>query len=31
MIHIWEGPVESWGICVYEADKSLRTVRSAHL
>ena len=29
MIHIREGPVESWGICAYEADKSLRTVRSA--
>jgi hypothetical protein len=26
-----EGPVESWGICAYEADKSLRTVRSARL
>ena len=31
MIHIREGPVESWGICAYEADKSLRTVRSARL
>ncbi|GAU45787.1 hypothetical protein TSUD_86900 [Trifolium subterraneum] len=29
MIHIWEGPVESWGICAYEADKSLRTVYEA--
>ncbi|PNX81701.1 hypothetical protein L195_g037726, partial [Trifolium pratense] len=26
-----EGPVESWRICAYEADKSLRTVRSARL
>ncbi|MCI42084.1 hypothetical protein A2U01_0063319, partial [Trifolium medium] len=32
MIHIfWEGHVESCGICVYETDKFLRTVRSAHL
>ncbi|PNX60760.1 hypothetical protein L195_g060340, partial [Trifolium pratense] len=31
MIHIREGPVESWGICAYEADKSLSTVRSARL
>ncbi|MCI83668.1 hypothetical protein A2U01_0104944, partial [Trifolium medium] len=26
-----EEPVESWGICANDADKSLRTVRSARL
>ncbi|MCI10821.1 hypothetical protein A2U01_0031916, partial [Trifolium medium] len=31
MIHIREEPVESWRICAYEVDKSLRTVRSARL
>ncbi|GAU34824.1 hypothetical protein TSUD_394510 [Trifolium subterraneum] len=31
MIYIWEEPVESWGICAYEADKSLKRVPSAHL
>jgi hypothetical protein len=31
MIYIREGPVESWGIYAYEADKFLRTVRSARL